>query len=74
MNNSILFPIHEQVWAAPTLEAGKAIVLKALDEAKQDEDVRKMRVAINHQIHSKTKLDFFISNMLLARQGLQKIK
>jgi hypothetical protein len=75
MNTSILYPIHQQVWAAQTLEEGKAIILKALDEAPvQNPDIKRMRVAVNHQITSKTKLDFFISNMLLAKDGLQRIK
>lgn len=75
MNTSILFPIHERVWQAKTLEEGKAIILKTLDQApRQDKDIKGMRYAIEHTIHTKTKLDFFISNMLLAREGLQKLK
>jgi len=75
MNKSILFPIHEKVWAAKTLEEGRSIILNQLDKAPvQDNDIKLMRTAVVYQINSKPKLDYFISNMLLAKDGLQTIK
>jgi len=75
MIKSILYPIHEKVWAAKTLEEGKSIILNQLDTAPvQDQDIKKMRTAVAYQINSKTKLDYFVSNMLLAKDGLQTIK
>jgi len=75
MNKSILFDIHEKVWAAKTLEEGRSIILNQLDTAPvQDQDIKMMRTAVVYQINSKPKLDYFISNMLLAKDGLQTIK
>jgi hypothetical protein len=75
MNKSILFPIHEKVWAAKTLEEGRSIILNQLDTAPvQSPDIKKMRTAVCYQINSKTKLDYFISNELLAYGGMKVIK
>ena len=75
MIKSILFPIHEKVWSAKTLEEGRSIILNQLDQALiQDKDIKMMRTAVAYQINSKTKLDYFVSNMLLAKDGLQTIK
>ena len=75
MIQSILFPIKDKVWSTKDLLTAKQIILDQLDTAPvQDQDIKRMRVAVQYQINSKMKLDYFISNMLLAKEGLQTIK
>ena len=75
MIQSILLPIKDRVWQTQDLQQAKQIILDQLDTApRQDQDIKKMRVTVQYQINSKMKLDYFISNMLLAKEGLQVIK
>jgi hypothetical protein len=73
--DSILLPIKDKVWSTKDLSTAKQIILDQLDTApRQDQDIKRMRVAVQYQIHTKAKLDYFVSNMLLAKDGLQVIK
>ena len=73
--DSILLPIKDKVWATKELSIAKQIILDQLDTApRQDQDIKRMRVAVQYQIQTKAKLDYFVSNMLLAKDGLQTIK
>ena len=71
---SVLKPIYEQVLAIKDLETAKQLILETLEKAPiQDQHIKLMKVQVKYQIHTKQRLDKFVINMLLAKQGLQVI-
>jgi len=70
---SILEPIRDYILNVCTdLEAGRAVVLEQLCKAPNaDNDIRRMKVVVQYQIHNLTKLKFFVNDMILARKGLK---
>jgi len=70
---SVLLPIRDYILnECNDLEQGRAKVLEALNAVpKPDIDIRRMKVDVQHRIYSLSTLKFFVSNQILASQGLK---
>lgn len=70
---SVLEPIRDYILNQCTdLEDGKRVVLDTLSKAPiQDTDIKRMKVQVMYQIRSLPQLQRFVSNMILAKQGLK---
>lgn len=73
---SVLSPIRDYILnECNDLDEGKAKIIEVLDAAPiQDQQIKSMKVNVKYQIHNLTKLKFWVSNMILAKENLKVCK
>ena len=71
---SVLVTISESVYNEPDFEKAQSLILEHLKTVNQTPDIKRMEVQVRWQIFNKRKLDLWVSNNLLAWQGLQTIQ